>query len=124
MGMVAAENMETWIKDWLSAELKVPASDLGGGKSFVSYGVDSVMAMMLIGDLEDTLKRRLPPTLSWDYPTVEALAAYLSSLPVSLAVAPPQSTHAHLLASLDDLSEEEIDRLLEEQIEAVAHGAP
>jgi acyl carrier protein len=45
----------------------------------VSYGLDSVHSMMLVGDLEDALQNRFPPTLAWDYPTVEAMAEYLGT---------------------------------------------
>ena len=34
-------------------------------------------AMMLVGDLEDSLGLRLSPTLVWDYPTMEKLAQYV-----------------------------------------------
>jgi acyl carrier protein len=116
-GTKTAEELGDWIRDWLSTELKVPRSEINGGGTFVHYGVDSVLAMMLIGDLEDRLKRRLPPTLAWDYPTVEGLAAFL-------AAAPARAKQSDLISRLEDLPEEEIDRLLEEQrgLAARAHA--
>jgi hypothetical protein len=76
--------------------------------------MDSVHAMMLVGDLEEHLKRRLPPTLAWTYPSVETLAGHLAEAQEPAATAAASSPN-DLLSRLDDLSEAEIDRLLEEQ---------
>jgi acyl carrier protein len=112
-----ATALAEWIKDWLARELKLAPDDIAADKTFVRYGVDSVHAMMLVGDLEEHLKRRLPPTLAWTYPTVEALAGHLAEIRETEAATVPVSAGSDLLSRLDDLSEEEIDRLLaDEQI--------
>jgi acyl carrier protein len=41
--------------------------------------VDSARALLLVGDLETWLGRRLPPIVLWNYPTVEALARHLAA---------------------------------------------
>ena len=79
-------------------------------ETFVRFGMDSVHAMMLVGDLEEHLDRRLPPTLAWTYPTVRTLAAHLAETSPELA-----SGDDALLDRLDDMSEEEIDALLAER---------
>ncbi len=106
--------LHEWIRGWLGRELKLSLDDIAADKTFVRYGMDSVHAMMLVGDLEEHLKRRLPPTLAWTYPTVEALAAHLAETHETAAAAPAAAA-GDLLSRLDDLSEEEIDRLLAEQ---------
>ena len=45
---------------------------------FAYYGLDSVAAVGVSGALEALLGRKLPPTLTWDYPTIELLAAHLA----------------------------------------------
>ncbi|MEL6606584.1 MAG: acyl carrier protein, partial [Cyanobacteria bacterium J06614_10] len=40
-------------------------------------GLDSSAAIGLTGDLEDWLGQSVDPTLLYDYPTVDALVAYL-----------------------------------------------
>ena len=45
---------------------------------FTYYGLDSVQAVGLTGDLEIWLGRRLSPTLAWDYPNIESLARHLA----------------------------------------------
>jgi acyl carrier protein len=41
--------------------------------------------MMLVGDLEEHLSRRLSPTLAWDHPTIDALATHLCAAPPAQA---------------------------------------
>ncbi|MDB4892552.1 MAG: putative phosphopantetheine-binding protein [Gemmatimonadetes bacterium] len=111
----ATNELHEWIRGWLGRELKLSPDDIAADKTFVRYGMDSVHAMMLVGDLEEHLKRRLPPTLAWTYPTVEALATHLAETNETVTAAPPATAESDLLSRLDDLSEEEIDRLLAEQ---------
>jgi hypothetical protein len=42
------------------------------------YGLDSIDAVTIVGDLEDSLDLELPSTLFWDYPTIEKSAQYLT----------------------------------------------
>jgi hypothetical protein len=64
------------------------------------------------------LARKLPATLVFDYPTVAALVEYLGrdETPADSAPAtPPPATAANggnVLDSIEDLSDEEVDRLL------------
>jgi len=70
-----------WIRNWIHDQLGLEPAAIGTNRTFISLGVDSIHAMMLVGDLEHHLSRRLPPTLAWDHPTIEALAAHLSAPP-------------------------------------------
>jgi len=110
--------LSQWIGTWISRELKLSPSQITQDKTFVRYGMDSMHAMMLVGDLEELLARRLPPTLAWDYPTQEALAGHLAALAEPSPAAVPATSADDILALLDHLSEEEIDRLLQERLNA------
>lgn len=112
-----APALSRWIREWMERELSIAAADLNADRTFVQYGMDSVHAMMLVGDLEEHLGRRLSPTLAWDHPTVERLAAHLAqaSAPTLPAQADAEPDADALLAQLDDMSEEDIDRLLARQ---------
>jgi acyl carrier protein len=114
MAYETTESLAEWVREWLGRELKLAPEDFAADNTFVRYGMDSVHAMMLVGDLEEYLKRRLSPTLAWTYPSVEALAEYLAETQEAIATAPVSALN-DLLSRLDDLSEAEIDRLLEEQ---------
>ena len=47
------------------------------GLAFTAFGLDSIKAFALTGDLAEWLDRELPATLFWDYPNIETLAAYV-----------------------------------------------
>ncbi|GLW63698.1 polyketide synthase [Actinomadura rubrobrunea] len=46
-----------------------------------NYGLRSVDMVGIVGELERLLGRPLPATLTWEHPTIEALADFLSSAP-------------------------------------------
>jgi acyl carrier protein len=74
----SASAFKSWLCDWIVAELKIDRSVVESGQSLLSFGMDSVQAMTLVGDLESLLNLRLPPTLAWDYPDVNALSSHLA----------------------------------------------
>jgi acyl transferase domain-containing protein/NADPH:quinone reductase-like Zn-dependent oxidoreductase/NAD(P)-dependent dehydrogenase (short-subunit alcohol dehydrogenase family)/acyl carrier protein len=85
-------------------------------------GLDSLMAVELRNGLGNALERNLPATLLFDYPTVEALAGYLSRSVLGLEEAPTgpgrfssASGGSDLLDQIENLDEDEIDRLLKER---------
>ncbi|WP_405019862.1 acyl carrier protein [Kitasatospora sp. NBC_00070] len=43
------------------------------------YGLDSVGALSLCGDLEDEFGLMVEPTLLWDHPTLDSLVGYLTA---------------------------------------------
>jgi acyl transferase domain-containing protein/acyl-CoA synthetase (AMP-forming)/AMP-acid ligase II/acyl carrier protein len=71
------------IRNWLVAELaartRVQPAQIDTRQPFSSYGLDSAESVKLAGDLERWLGRRVPPTLAWDFPTIEAVSAHLAS---------------------------------------------
>jgi acyl carrier protein len=73
--------MPTDITDWLAGRvatyLDTSADQIDADLPLAEYGLDSVYALGLCGDIEDTLGVLVEPTLAWDYPTVNAMAEYL-----------------------------------------------
>ncbi|MDH0304448.1 MULTISPECIES: acyl carrier protein [unclassified Pseudomonas] len=65
------------LKSMIEPELRLPAGSLDCDRNLSEYGLDSIVALTIAGDLEDQLRIQLPPTLLWDYPTVDDLAGYL-----------------------------------------------
>ncbi len=86
-------------------------------------GLDSLLVVELRNKLGLALGASLPVTLLFDYPTLDALTDYLlaevftvATPDIGVAVTPPQAQDDDQLSSIDfieDLSDEEIDRLLE-----------
>ncbi len=70
--------IENFLISQIAEAINVPKEQVDIRKPFISFGMDSAQAVGLAGDLEDFLGRTLPPTLIWDYPTIEELARYLA----------------------------------------------
>lgn len=52
-------------------------SELSITRPLAEYGLDSVHAVGLAGELEEWLGIPIEPTIVWDYPSIEAMAHYL-----------------------------------------------
>jgi acyl carrier protein len=93
-------------------------SGIDVSKSFLSYGLNSLQAMLMAGDLENALGLPLPPTLAWDYPCVADLTDHLAGLTAgaSSAVSPSDDAPIHEAATpqvaVADLSDDQVDELL------------
>ncbi|MFB7620113.1 acyl carrier protein [Kitasatospora sp. NPDC056181] len=82
-----AEEIRSWLTDRLTHFLDIPAESIDPDVSLAEYGLESVYAFALSGEIEDQLGLAVEPTLIWDVDTVAALTAHL----VDLAAAPPAS---------------------------------
>jgi acyl-CoA synthetase (AMP-forming)/AMP-acid ligase II/3-oxoacyl-(acyl-carrier-protein) synthase/acyl carrier protein len=79
--------IQAWLISKIAKKLKVNPHDLDVREPLAHYGLDSVAAVSLSGDLENWLGRRLSPTLVYDYPSIEALTKYLAEEPKTSALA-------------------------------------
>ena len=75
-----------WIRNALAKLLGIRADQIDLTKPFASFGVDSVTAVRLSGELQEWLGRPVPPTVAYDYPTIEKLAAHLARDPERVAL--------------------------------------
>ncbi|MGL6281621.1 MAG: acyl carrier protein, partial [Microcoleaceae cyanobacterium] len=72
------QEIESWLAIKLAEKLELGSADaIDRQMDFVEYGLSSMEAVNLSGELESYIGRRLPPTLLWDYPNIESLAIYL-----------------------------------------------
>ncbi|MBW4510717.1 MAG: acyl carrier protein [Scytonematopsis contorta HA4267-MV1] len=72
------KEIQGWMVSYLAELLSVEADEIDITVPFSYYGLDSAVAIGLIGDLEGWLGSELDPTLVYDYPTTEALVHHLS----------------------------------------------
>lgn len=81
-GTAAGTRTEAEIRAWLisniAALVEIDPANIDIQKPLEYYGMDSMQAMHLSGDLADWVGRQLSPTVVWDYPTIELLASYLA----------------------------------------------
>jgi polyketide synthase 12 len=87
-----SDAVQAWLVTKLSGYMHIPPQDIDVRKSFSEFGLSSVQAVTLSGELEEWLKCRLSPTLIFEYPTIEALAAYLSGETTVAVEAAPTAT--------------------------------
>ena len=70
------------IQDWLimhiATLLNIAPETIDVRESFSAYGLSSLDALTLSGDLEEFLGRRLSPTLAYDQPNILSLAQFLA----------------------------------------------
>lgn len=74
------ESLSNRIIQLLSSELKLPVADIRTDLQLTQYGLDSIAALTIAGELEDELGLELPSTLLWDCPTIAKLADYLAAM--------------------------------------------
>ena len=79
------ETTAAGLKDWLlqqtSKRLRVCINELRSDQVLSYYGLDSVGAVTLVGDLEIHLGRSLPSSLLFDYPTIDHVVDHLCKVP-------------------------------------------
>ncbi|MDZ4721822.1 MAG: acyl carrier protein, partial [Roseiflexaceae bacterium] len=106
--------------------LALPAAQVDEKTPLSALGLDSLMAVELRNRLGAglALARPLPATLVFDYPTITAITGYLAD--EALHLTPPTATKdapaaatltdssgmTNILDELENLSDDEIDRLL------------
>nr|CBD77732.1 polyketide synthase [Chondromyces crocatus] len=81
-----ADRLEEWLIAQVSSRLGVPKDAIQVTQPFARYGLSSLTATSLGGELEVLLGRRLPPTALWDHPSIAALARYLCDEPAATPV--------------------------------------
>ncbi|MBI3969232.1 MAG: aminotransferase class I/II-fold pyridoxal phosphate-dependent enzyme [Chloroflexi bacterium] len=75
---LSAAELSSLLANRLARSLSLSPSAIDLRKPLAEFGLDSLEAVRLTGELEEWVERRLAPTLVWDYPTIEALATYLA----------------------------------------------
>jgi acyl-CoA synthetase (AMP-forming)/AMP-acid ligase II/acyl carrier protein len=100
-----AEVIQARLLSWLSLVTGTPEEDLVAIRPFAEYGLDSMSAMEMIGQLETGTGLKLSPSVAWTYPSPALLADHLSSL---------MTTHddGELLAEQDEADHNDFDELL------------
>lgn len=71
----------------------LPAQEIEADVSLAEYGLDSVYAFALCGEIEDTMGIPIEPTLLWDVDTLRALTAHLADRANRGPEVPLVSTH-------------------------------
>jgi len=116
--------LETRIRQWVANRAGLVVQEVSPDKPFADFGLDSVAALELAECLEKWLGRPVPATVFWDFPTIAALSAHLSTechavetLAAAMVTQSPQSKEPALAGGeLEALSERELAALLAEEL--------
>ncbi|MBV6449477.1 MAG: D-alanine--poly(phosphoribitol) ligase subunit 1 [Anaerolineales bacterium] len=87
-----ADAIQSFLLARVASILEMDASAIDPRQPFTYYGLGSVQAVSLTGDLESFLSRKLSPTLAWDYPTIESLSNFLANDSQPAKISTPQPT--------------------------------
>jgi amino acid adenylation domain-containing protein/thioester reductase-like protein len=93
-----AAAITAWLVAHIATQLRIATDRIDTRAPFVDYGLDSVQAVSMAGELETWLGRSLSPTLIWDYPTIEGLASHLAGVENQQPVAGSQAAPAEQIA--------------------------
>jgi myxalamid-type polyketide synthase MxaB len=78
LGAHSAKSIQNWLLTKISEKLQIATTQIDVQEPLARYGLDSVTAVSLSGELETWLDRKLSPSLVYDYPSIQALAHYLA----------------------------------------------
>lgn len=73
------QTLQNWLVQNIAEQCEIDPSEVDVAKPLTNYGLDSIIAFTVVGDLEDHLEIELPATLLWDYPTIEAIAQFVAT---------------------------------------------
>ena len=74
-----AETIGHWLGQWLISRGGVAPEDVRAEKSFTEYGLDSMTAVELSGELEEWVGVELTPVVAWNHPTINTLSRFIAS---------------------------------------------
>jgi amino acid adenylation domain-containing protein len=80
----ATGEIRAWLVNHLASRLGVTTGSINTQKPFAEFGIGSVQAVGLAGELQDWLGKPLSPTLAYEFPTIEVLAKHLAGEPATI----------------------------------------
>jgi NADP-dependent 3-hydroxy acid dehydrogenase YdfG/acyl carrier protein len=120
------EFLEKHIRSRIAKVLGLTSSeDIESSQSLFEIGMDSLMAVELKNSLETELGRSLRSTLVFDYPTVEALADYLTGSVLSADESATsvkenaKDIQSEILSEIEQLSEDKLEAAIDDELNAL-----
>lgn len=77
---VSEQDIRECIRSYIVDQTKTNMNELDGNTTFDNYGIDSLLAVHLTGELSELLNEEIDPTLLYDYNTIEKLTRHLSEI--------------------------------------------
>jgi epothilone polyketide synthase D len=112
--------LEEVLRIQVSQVLRLPEDKLDVDVPLSSLGMDSLMSLELRNRIEAVLGIAAPATLLWTYPTVAGLCAHLAGEPREAASAESPQTTSDSAVEIEDMSEDELKRLIATEFEVLS----
>jgi acyl carrier protein len=74
-----ADQLRGWLTERVGYYVERPAAEIDPATPLTDYGLDSVYAFALCGEIEDTWRIPVDPALIWDFDTIDGLVGQLSA---------------------------------------------
>lgn len=75
--MKTSEEIKTWLRERIAGAIKTTADAVPTNVPFTNFGLDSILIVTLVDDMEEWLKVQLDATIFWEYPTIDSLTEWL-----------------------------------------------
>ena len=83
-----SQALQVWLIERIAARLRVDPATIDPREPLASFGLDSLAAVQLAGELEERLGCPVSPVAVYDHPTIDALARHFTVAPTE----PPQES--------------------------------
>jgi acyl carrier protein len=97
--------VEGWMTAWLTTRAGVDPADVDLEKPFADYGLDSITAVEMSGEIEDWSGIALTPVIAWNHPTVGRLSEFLVGELLGESPTEEQDNEEDLHALLDEIEQ-------------------
>ncbi|GAB3947089.1 polyketide synthase Pks13 [Corynebacterium tapiri] len=86
--------LRAWITNWVAKTTEQPVAEVSETAPLERLGLSSRDAVVLSGELEQLLGRRVDPTVAYEHPSISALARHLLAAPVAAPQQAPRMSSA------------------------------
>lgn len=73
------DRVRDWMVQWLIVRGGIESDQIDVSRRFEDYGLDSLMAIELVGDLEDACDAELTPMVAMEHPTISKMATLVAN---------------------------------------------
>jgi acyl carrier protein len=74
----SAEEIQDWLVAQIAEQLGIDPDGIDVEVPISEFGLESLQAMIIVSRAEKSLGVKIPPTLVWNYPTIELLSQRLA----------------------------------------------
>ncbi|GAA4085939.1 acyl carrier protein [Streptomyces shaanxiensis] len=72
-----ASDLELWLTERVAFHLHRACDEIDPDTPLADYGIDSVAAISICGEIEQHYRLAVAPTIAYDFPTVHAITGHL-----------------------------------------------